>query len=400
VDKKTIDDLDLQGKRVLIRVDFNVPLEGDRVTDDTRIRAALPTIKKAVGDGAKVILMSHLQRPEGQVVESMRLAPAAKRLGELLGKPVATASDCVGPEAEKAVEALQPGGVLVLENLRFHAGEKANDPEFAKQLASLADVYVNDAFGAAHRAHASVAGVPEHLPAAAGYLLEKEVDTLSSVLADPDRPFVTILGGAKVKDKIGVIENLLDKADAIIVGGAMAYTFLEVQGIAVGDSLVQEEHLEKCEDTLKAAQDKDVDVLLPLDHVCGDRFPQDENKKWVSVDILVTDDANIPDGRLGLDIGPKSREAFQAKIAEAALIVWNGPMGVFEHPDFGGGTQAVCEAVAASSGKTILGGGDTVAAVNSFGAADQMTHISTGGGASLEFLEGKELPGVSALDDK
>lgn len=400
MNKKTIDELDLRGQRVLVRVDFNVPLDGTTVTDDTRIAAALPTIQKAIADGAKVILMSHLGRPEGKVCESLRLAPAAEGLAKLLGKPVAMAADCIGPQAEAAVAALEPGHVLMLENLRFHPEEEANDDGFARQLARLADVYINDAFGAAHRAHASVAGVPAHLPSAAGYLLAKEIDVLGAVLSDPQKPFITILGGAKVKDKIGVIANLLDKVDALIVGGAMAYTFLRVQGIGVGDSIVDEDHLEPCKAMLDSAKEKGVAFLLPCDHVCGDRFPRDESKKWIPVATTVTEGAAIPEGWMGLDIGPKSAEAFCAKVAEAATIVWNGPMGVFEHPDFAAGTQAVCEAVAASAATTILGGGDTVAAVNAIGVADQMTHVSTGGGASLKFLEGKELPGLAALEDK
>lgn len=400
MDKKSIDDLDLQGQRVLIRVDFNVPLAGTTVTDDTRIRAALPTLEKAIADGAKVILMSHLGRPKGQVVEKLRLKPAADRLADLLGKPVATATDCVGCVAKCAVGKLEPGDVLVLENLRFHPEEEANDEAFAGQLAELADLYVNDAFGAAHRAHASTAGVAAFLPAVAGYLLAKEVDVLAEVLRAPAKPFITILGGAKVKDKLGVIDNLLDKVDAVIVGGAMAYTFLHVQGVPVGNSVVDPARLEDCKAALAKAKANGVDFLLPSDHKCGDRFPQDEEKNWITVPTCETPGRAIGDGWMGLDIGPKTRERYAAKIAQAATLVWNGPMGVFEHPDFAEGTQAVCAAVAANTGKTIIGGGDSVAAVNAFGVAGQMTHISTGGGASLEFLEGKELPGVAALNDR
>ncbi len=391
VNKKTIRDIDVAGKRVLVRVDFNVPLDKTgQITDDTRIRAALPTIQYLRDKGAKVIVCSHLGRPKGKVAEEFRLTPVAKRLSELLGTTVQKTDDCVGPEVENAVAAMKPGDILLLENLRFHPEEETNDPGFAKQLAALANIYVNDAFGAAHRAHASTEGVARFLPAVAGFLMERELTFLGKALADPTRPFVAILGGAKVSDKIGVIENLLPKVDWLIVGGGMANTFLKALGHEVGASLVEEDKVELAKDLLQRAGEK---LMLPVDVVIADAFAADAQHQTVPVDKV------LPGWRI-LDIGPRSVEAFRAVLQKAKTVVWNGPMGVFEFPAFAAGTVAIAKCLAETDATTIIGGGDSAAAVEQAGVADKMTHISTGGGASLEFLEGRILPGVAALQDK
>ncbi len=391
MDKKTIRDIQVAGKRVLVRVDFNVPLDkAGNITDDTRIRAALPSIQYLRDKGAKVILCSHLGRPKGKVAEEFRLTPVAKRLSELLGAPVTKTDDCIGPEVAKVVAAMKPGDVVLLENLRFYAEEEANDAGFARKLASLADLYVNDAFGTAHRAHASTEGVTHYLPGVAGFLMERELNFLGKALAAPTRPFVAILGGAKVSDKIGVIENLLPKVDQLIVGGGMANTFLKAQGYEVGASLLEADKIDLAKDLLKRAGSK---LLLPVDVVVADDFKAEARHQTVAMD-------KVPAGWRILDIGPKSTETFGAVLKKAKTVVWNGPMGVFEFPAFAAGTVAIAKALASTSATTIIGGGDSAAAVEQAGVADKMTHISTGGGASLEFLEGKLLPGVAALQDK
>lgn len=392
--KKTIEDINVQGKKVLVRVDFNVPLdENGKITDETRIQAALPTIQYLIDHNAKVILCSHLGRPKGEVKPEFSLAPVANRLGELLNTKVVFAKDCVGEVAKEAVDSIEDGQVVLLENLRFHKEETANDPAFAKELAELAEIYVNDAFGTAHRAHASTAGVTEYLPSVAGYLIGKELEFMGTALENPQRPFIAILGGAKVSDKIGVIENLLNKVDCLIIGGGMANTFVKAQGFEMGKSLVDDERLGLALNLLEEAKRKGIKVMLPSDFVVAKELKADAQAHVVPVD-------NIPADTMALDIGPSSRIIFATEIRRAKTIIWNGPMGVAEIPAFAGGTKAVAEALAEASAITIIGGGDSAAAVKKLGFADKMSHISTGGGASLEFLEGKELPGVAALDDK
>jgi phosphoglycerate kinase len=393
--KLSIADLDLAGKRVLVRVDFNVPLnDRQEVTDDTRIRAALPTIRHALDKGAKVLLVSHLGRPKGKVVPAMSLAPAARRLSDLLGRPVGTAPDCIGAAAEAAAAKLSAGQVLMLENCRFHAGDEKNDAAMSRALAALCDVFVNDAFGAAHRAHASTVGVTKFVPvSAAGFLMAKELEYLGRAITNPNRPFVAILGGAKVSDKIGVVKNLLSKVDVLLVGGGMAYTFLNAQGMEIGRSLLEADKLDVAREVLAAARAKGVTFMLPMDHVIAQRVAADAETR-------TAESTAIPPGWMGLDIGPKARQAFATAIRAAKTVVWNGPMGVFELAPFREGTFAVARAIAESGATSIVGGGDSVAAVTQAGLAGRMTHISTGGGASLEFLEGIELPGVSALTDK
>lgn len=391
--KQTIRDIDVKGRRALVRVDFNVPLDGQRITDDTRIRAALPTIRTLSEGGARVVLMSHLGRPKGKVAPEFSLAPVAQRLSELLGKPVALAPDCVGPEAERVVSGLRDGDVALLENLRFHPEEEQNDRDFAAALARLGDIYVNDAFGTAHRAHASTAGVAAFLPAVAGLLMEKEIEIMGGALSDPQRPFVAIIGGAKVSDKIGVIDNLLTKVDALILGGGMANTFLLAQGKQVGDSLVETDKVEVARGLMAKAAERNVKLLLPVDVVIADRFAADAQRRVCRAD-------EIPAGWRALDIGPATVAAYAETIKSARTVIWNGPLGVFELPPFAAGTVAVARAMAEVDGVTIIGGGDSVAAVEQAGLAGRMTHISTGGGASLEFLEGKVLPGIAVLNDR
>ena len=392
--KLGLKDLDVKGKRVFVRADFNVPLDGDRITVDTRIRSALPTIQYLLENDAKVILASHLGRPKGKVVEKYSLAPVAKHLSELLGRDVVKADDCIGPAVQELALKLQPGEVLLLENLRFHAEEEKNDPAFAKELASLAEVYVNDAFGTAHRAHASTAGIAAYLPAAAGFLLEKELKFLGEALENPQRPFVAILGGAKVSDKIGVIQNLLGKVDKLLIGGGMSYTFLKARGLEIGKSLLEADKMDLARQLEEEAKARGVELLLPVDVVVADEFSETANRKAVSVE-------EIPADWEGMDIGPKTIELFQKALAGAKTVVWNGPLGVFEMEPFSTGTKAIAEALAnLTDATTIIGGGDSAAAVEQLGYADKITHISTGGGASLEFLEGKELPGVAALTSR
>ncbi len=394
LNKLSLRDIDCRGKKVLCRVDFNVPLAENSITDDTRIRAALPTIRYILEQGGKCILASHLGRPKGEPNPAYSLAPVAPYLAELLGQPVIMAPDCIGSEVEKLVMDMAEGSVVLLENVRFHGGETSNDPAFTKALASLADLYVNDAFGTAHRAHASTTGVATLLkPAVAGFLMEKELQYLGQQLADPQHPFVAVVGGAKVSDKIKVIDKLMEKADTLIIGGGMAYTFLKSQGIAVGKSLVEEDCLSIAADLLKAAEAKGVAMLLPEDHVIAATFAADAAHKICTNDDFAQD-------WMALDIGPQTVASYQESLKQAKTVLWNGPMGVFEFDAFAQGTMAIANALAYSNAISVIGGGDSVAAVNKAGLADKMTHISTGGGASLEYLEGKTLPGVAALNDK
>ena len=393
--KKTVRDIDVKGKKVLCRCDFNVPQDKatGAITDDKRIVAALPTLKYLLEQGAAVIACSHLGKPKGEWKESLTLAPVAERLSQLLGQEVIFAKDIIGEDAQAKAAALKPGQIMLLENLRFDKGEEANDPAFAKALASLADVYVSDAFGTVHRAHASTAGVAAYLPAVSGFLIQKELEIMGGALANPKRPLVAILGGAKVSSKIGVINNLLDIADTIIIGGGMAYTFIKAMGGTVGTSLLEEDRLGYCKEMMDKAKAKGVKFLLPVDTLCAAEFSADAKPELV-------DTMAIPDDRMGMDIGPKTIALFSDAVKDAGTVIWNGPMGVFEFPAFAEGTRAVAQALAETDAITIVGGGDSAAAVAQLGYADKMTHISTGGGASLEFLEGKELPGVACLLDK
>ncbi len=391
--KKTIEDISVAGKKVLVRCDFNVPIVDGQITDDKRIVESLPTIKYLLNNNAKVILCSHMGRPKGEFNMKYSLAPVAERLSKLLGKEVKLSKDVVGEDSQKLASEVKEGEAILIENVRFHKEEEKNEPEFAKKLASLAEIYVNDAFGTSHRAHASTAGVADHLPAACGYLIQKEIDVMGKALSDPKRPFVAILGGAKVSDKIGVIENLINKVDTLIIGGAMAYTFNKALGFEIADSKFEEDKLELAKELMANAEAKGVKFLLPIDNRVGDKFAED-------CETLVVDSDNLPAGYMGLDIGPKTEELFAEAIKNAGTVVWNGPMGVFEWEKFAGGTKAVARAVAESGAISIIGGGDSAAAIEQLGFADKMTHISTGGGASLEFLEGKNLPGIACLNDK
>ena len=393
LNKKSIEDIDVAGKKVLARCDFNVPLKDGVITNDKRIVAALPTIKYLIDHKARLILCSHLGRPKGEFKPEFSLAPVAKRLSELLGQEVKMAKDVIGPDAKKLASELKDGEVMLLENVRYHAEETKNDPAFAKELASMAEIYVNDAFGACHRAHASTAGVAAYLPAVCGYLMQKEINFIGGALANPKRPFVAILGGAKVSDKIGVITNLLDKVDTLVIGGGMAYTFMKAQGHSIGNSICEDDKLDLARQILADAEKKGVKLLLPIDNNAGDKFDENCNEQIVNSD-------DIPDGWMGMDIGPKSIELFCDAVKGAGTVIWNGPMGVFEFEKFAKGTLAVAKAVADSGAVSIIGGGDSVAAVTKLGFADKMSHISTGGGASLEFMEGKVLPGIDCLNDK
>ncbi len=393
LNKKSIKDIDVKGKRVLVRCDFNVPLDNGVITNDKRIVASLPTIKYLLEHGAKVILCSHLGRPKGEVMPEFSLKPVAARLSELLGLEVKMADDVVGDSAKALAADLKEGEVLLLENVRFEKGETKNDPELSRKFADLADIFVNDAFGSAHRAHSSTAGVAEYIPAVCGFLIEKEIEFIGGALENPKRPLVAILGGAKVSDKIGVITNLLDKVDTLIIGGGMAYTFMKALGHNIGNSLLDEENIGFAGDMMKAAKEKGVKFLIPVDNRIGREYDKDTESR-----VCPSDD--IPEGWMGLDIGPETEKLFTEALEGAGTVIWNGPMGVSEWDKFAGGTIAVATAVANSGAVSIIGGGDSVAAVTKLGFADKMSHISTGGGASLEFLEGKELPGIAALNDK
>lgn len=392
-EKKTMNDVELQSKRVFVRVDFNVPMEDGQITDDTRIRAALPTIKHLLEQDAKIILASHLGRPKGEVVEELRLDAVANRLAELLRKPVLKLDESVGDIVTEVVSNMQDGDIVLLENVRFHKGEEKNDESLAKEFSELADVYVNDAFGAAHRAHATTAGIAQYIPAVSGLLLQKELEVLGKALSSPERPFTAIIGGAKVKDKIGVIDHLLDIVDNLIIGGGLAYTFVKAQGHEIGHSLVEDDKIELAKEFMQKAKDKGVNFLMPVDAVVAAEFGADAENKVVAID-------EIPADWMGLDIGPKTVELYAETIKDSKLIIWNGPMGVFEMDAFANGTKGVAQAMATTEGYTVIGGGDSAAAVEKFEVANQMNHISTGGGASLEFMEGKKLPGVDALNEK
>ncbi len=391
--KKTIEDIEVAGKKVLVRCDFNVPMKDETITDDKRIVEALPTIQYLIAHNAKLILCSHMGRPKGEFNMKYSLRPVAVRLSELLGKEVELASDVIGHDAQTKAAALKDGDVMLLENVRFHKEEEKNDPAFSKALASLAEIYVNDAFGTAHRAHASTAGVADYLPAVCGYLIQKEIKIMGDALNNPKRPFVAILGGAKVSDKIGVIKNLLDKVDTLIVGGGMAYTFNKANGYEIADSICEEDKLELAKELMQSASAKGVKFLLPVDNHVGDKYDPDCHE-------MIVDSDNLPAGYMGLDIGPKTEKIFADAIKGAGTVVWNGPMGVSEWDKFADGTKAVATAVAESGAISIIGGGDSAAAIEKLGFADRMTHISTGGGASLEFLEGLVLPGIACLQDK
>lgn len=393
LNKKTVEDINVSGKKVIARMDFNVPLKDGVITDDKRIREAMKTIKYLADNGAKTILVSHLGRPKGEFNMKYSLAPVAVRISELLGKPVTLANDVIGEDAKKKADALKNGDVMLLENVRFHAEEELNDKAFSKELASMAEIFVNDAFGTAHRAHSSTAGLADYLPAVCGYLIKKEIEIMGSALSNPARPFVAILGGAKVSDKIGVIESLLDKVDTILIGGGMAYTFEKAKGYEIGKSICENDKLDLANELIEKAKSKKVKLLLPLDSVVADEFKNEAERKTVSC-------CNVPADMMGMDIGEKTIELFTKEILSAKTIIWNGPMGVFEFENFANGTRQIAKAVAESGAVSIIGGGDSAAAVEILGFADKVTHISTGGGASLEFLEGKVLPGIDVLEDK